>query len=206
MRSSFTLIEVMIAIVIISIVGMGLLQIHSNQTKTFEFAIDRIDVNEKASILFANYSESLDDKDRTLMDIVKSKYPDFRNDDLEIILKNENVLIKKEEIAQIYPFSFEDNESEEEDDFLDEDDEMEQEEPILLYRFDARFENAGTYIYSFGYEGVNNQIPTISGNENESGIEENKDKETKGGKNNPKAKDVAPKTDGNMPPPVGGRK
>ena len=160
MRSSFTLIEVMVSIVIISIVGTGLLQIHSNQTKTFEFALDRIDVNEKASILFANYSEDLDDKDRILMDILKLKYPDFRNDDLEIILKNENVLIKKNEIAEIYPFSFDDNESEEDELFLDnEEDELEQEEPILLHRFDVRFENAGTYIYSFGYEGVDNQIP-----------------------------------------------
>lgn len=168
MRTSFTLIEVMVAVIIISIVGMGLLQIHSNHTKTFEFAIDRIDVNEKASILFANYSEEIDDKDRTLMDIIKLKYPDLRNDDLEKILKEEDVVIRKTEISQINPFSFDDNESEEEDDFLiDDSEDVEQEELILLHRFDVKFKNAATYLYSFRYENADSQIPTENNQTNE---------------------------------------
>ena len=76
-----------------------------------------------------------------------------------MILKNENVRIRKVEIAQIFPFSFDDNESEE-DDFLDyEEEEEELEEPILLHRFDVKLENAGAYIYSFEFEGLSSQIP-----------------------------------------------
>ncbi len=159
---AFTLIEVMVSVIIISVVGLSLLQIHSNHTRTFEFSLSRIDINEKASLVFNSYSKELEDKDRTLFEIIKLKYPNIKNDELEKILKEENVHIKKVEIAQIEPFASGNIVDEEDElDYSDAGAEGVELEPILLNRIDVKFKEAGTYLYSFEFEGMEN-MPTIT--------------------------------------------
>lgn len=148
---AFTIIEVMVSVIIISIVGLSLLKIHSNQTSTFEFARDRVKINERASIVISNYSENLEFKRENLYDLLKSKYPNIDSDSLIQTLKSTEFEVKKVELSRINPFSsyFEE---EEEDEYISDLDELEQEESIILSRIDVRFEDFGTYLYSFEYE------------------------------------------------------
>ena len=54
-KKAFTLIETLMAVVIISIVGYALLQTHSNVIHSLTLFADRMKVNEYSSILFRKY-------------------------------------------------------------------------------------------------------------------------------------------------------
>ncbi len=93
-RTAFTLIEVMIAVVIISVVIMALIQMFANNNHTFHILKEQTKVNQYASLLIANDIYGFENKTIYLDDLVS----DFRiSDELRRKLKNvkTQVLYKK---------------------------------------------------------------------------------------------------------------
>ena len=70
MRKAFTLIEVMIAVVIISIVIMALIQMFANNTHIFSSLKSKSKINSYVSLFIANDDYGLRDKELDLYDLV----------------------------------------------------------------------------------------------------------------------------------------
>ncbi len=76
-KNAFTLIEVMIAVVIISVVITALLEMFANNTHTFLSLKKQTKVNQYSSLLIANNNYGFENKDIYLDDLVE----DFDVDD-----------------------------------------------------------------------------------------------------------------------------
>jgi len=74
MRKAFTLIEVMIAVVIISVVIAALIQMFANNTHIFASLSAKSKINSYVSLFVANNEYGLRDKELTLYDLTR----DFR--------------------------------------------------------------------------------------------------------------------------------
>lgn len=92
-KRGFTLIEVMVAVMIISIVIMGLLQMYSNNTHIFSAIKKQIKTNQYVSFLVSSDDYGFENKDIYLYDLVK----DF---DFESDLKRELKAIKAKVIYE----------------------------------------------------------------------------------------------------------
>ena len=77
-KRGFTLIEVMVAVMIISIVIMGLLQMYSNNTHIFSAIKKQIKTNQYVSFLVSSDDYGFENKDIYLYDLVKDF--DFESD------------------------------------------------------------------------------------------------------------------------------
>ncbi len=91
-RNAFTLIEVMVSVVIISVVIMAMLELFANNTHIFSNLDSKSQKNQYVSFLIANQEYGFEDKKRTLYDLVR----DF---DLESDLRRE---LKAQKIEIIY--------------------------------------------------------------------------------------------------------
>lgn len=96
MRKAFTLVEVLIAAVLVSIAVIGLLQSSQNNLLLIDFAKKKKATNEIFSLILLNENEEWDKSDKDLYEFVKDKF-DIKNDDLKTYLKNQKVLYTQEE-------------------------------------------------------------------------------------------------------------
>ena len=97
MKKGFTLVEIIITVMIISIVGMGLLQTHSNSMKTLELINTRMKVNKFSTFLFGNISKNLHKKQRTVFEFIKDRYQ-INDDEIINYLKSETYLYTQNEL------------------------------------------------------------------------------------------------------------
>lgn len=97
-KKGFTLIEVMIAVVIISTVIMALLVMRGNSSHMFMSFSDKLELNQYISFLTSNTKPNGDNNTTTIENILS----DFDiNDDLRKKLKNIKVKIIYQELTQI---------------------------------------------------------------------------------------------------------
>jgi len=97
-RAGFTLIEVMIAVVIISTVIMALLEMRGNSSHLFLNFGKKLEVNQFASFLVSNSEYGFED-DKTTLDKLLSDYD--ITDDLRRELKNTKLEILHQELKTI---------------------------------------------------------------------------------------------------------
>jgi len=69
-KSAFTLIEVMVSVMIISVVIMALLKMYANNTHIFTSIKEQIKTNEYSSLLISNANYGFEDKELYLDDLV----------------------------------------------------------------------------------------------------------------------------------------
>jgi len=91
-KNAFTLIEVMVAVMIISVVILALIQMYANNTHLFSSMKKKTEINQYSSFLISNDDYGFQDKSISLNDLVK----DF---DLEYSLKRE---LKERKIKIVY--------------------------------------------------------------------------------------------------------
>ena len=91
-RDAFTLIEVMVAVMIIAVVIMALLQMYANNTHIFSSMKEQTKINQYSSFLISNENYGFEDKNIYLYALVR----DF---DLEDDLRRE---LKKIKIKMLY--------------------------------------------------------------------------------------------------------
>ena len=97
-RDAFTLIEVMVAVVIISVVFLALIQMYANNIHIFSKLTQTTKINQYASLLIANHDYGWEKKNLTLYDLVD----DFKiEDDLRRELKSTKVKIIYETTKQV---------------------------------------------------------------------------------------------------------
>ena len=97
-KKGFTLIEVMVAVVIISTVIMALLVMRGNSSHMFMSFSDKLELNQYISFLISNTKPNGDNNTTTIENILS----DFDiNDDLRKKLKNIKVKIIYQELTQI---------------------------------------------------------------------------------------------------------
>jgi len=99
-REGFTLIEVLIATVILAVVGTGLLQISSNYKKNFEFLKRKSQLAYLASIPLIHNNQKYHNSDKTLYQFIEDSYTDI-DDDLRRYLDEYKVHYEEEEISSI---------------------------------------------------------------------------------------------------------
>ena len=97
-RRAFTLIEVMVSVMIISIVIMALLQMHANNTHIFSAVKKQIKTNQYISLLIANKDYGFKDKDIYLYDLIQ--YFEVE-DELRRELKSKKVAIIYQKLESI---------------------------------------------------------------------------------------------------------
>lgn len=104
-KSGFTLIEVMVAIMIISVVVMAMIEMHANNTHLFSVFQEKSKVMQYASFVVANNKIGLENKKTTLYDFVD----EFElEDDLRRKLKKVEVNVLYQELETIDLSSFDD--------------------------------------------------------------------------------------------------
>lgn len=96
MRKAFTLVEVLIAAVLVSVVVIGLFQSSQNNLLLIDFAKKKEATNEIFSLILLNENEEWNRSEKDLYEFVKDKF-DIKNDDLKTYLKNQKVLYSQEE-------------------------------------------------------------------------------------------------------------
>jgi prepilin-type N-terminal cleavage/methylation domain-containing protein len=97
-RSAFTLIEVMVAVMIISVVILALLEMFANNTHIFSQLSKQKKINQYASLFIYNPDYGLETKSIHMDDLVS----DFKiDDDLRRELKNIKVELLYQEVATI---------------------------------------------------------------------------------------------------------
>ncbi len=112
-KAAFTLIEVMIAVVIISTVIMALITMNGNNKYTFSLYKDKTKINQYASFFIANPDYGFEDK-RLHLDDLLSEF-DVETD-LRRNLKNIKVELKYQEMERIDMSEFDEDEQQEQDD------------------------------------------------------------------------------------------
>lgn len=110
-RKAFTLIEVMVAVVIISIVILTLLQMFANNTHIFLSLKKKTQINQYSSFFVANSERGFEDDDTTLYRLIE----EFQlEDELRRKLKEDKIKVIYQEIETIDMSEFQDIEEEEE--------------------------------------------------------------------------------------------
>ena len=122
-RAGFTLIEVMVAVMIISVVILALIQMYANNTHIFSSMKQQSKINQYSSFLISNDNYGFKDKNIYLDALVE----DFNlEDDLRRQLKEMKVEIVYQEVDTIDMSEFDGSQEEEAED-IDESDEEDKE-------------------------------------------------------------------------------
>lgn len=121
-RDAFTLIEVMIAVLIISTVIMALITMSGNNTHLFSTFKNQKQINQYASFFIANDKYGLENEDVTLDKLVDEF--DLETD-LRRELKTKKVSVNYQVIDEIDMSEFEEKDEEDLDDYVDNDSEDE---------------------------------------------------------------------------------
>ncbi|MCX6051580.1 MAG: type II secretion system protein [Campylobacterales bacterium] len=110
-KRAFTLIEVMVAVMIISVVILALLQMFANNTHIFSQLTKQVKMNQYASLFLANPDYGFETKHVNLDDLVS----DFKvNDALNSELKKNKVEIVYQKVKQIDMSEYDDKNREKE--------------------------------------------------------------------------------------------
>lgn len=110
-KSGFTLIEVMVAIMIISVVIMAMIEMHANNTHLFSVFKEKSKVMQYSSFVVANNEIGLENTKKSLYDLVD----EFElEDDLRRKLKKVEVNVLYQELETIDLSSFDDAPKEDE--------------------------------------------------------------------------------------------
>lgn len=99
-RGGFSLIEVIISVVIISVVGMALLELSSKNTKLISFLEKKREVPIALSIISYHGNADINNLEKTLYDIVEKEYT-IESDRLKKYLDSKKVLYREESIDRI---------------------------------------------------------------------------------------------------------
>ncbi len=89
-KNGFVLIEIIVSVMLLSIVGIALLKINSNQKNLYTIASKKLEFSKYISIVVDRHSINLHNKDLNLYDLVKNKYV-LKDDALIKILKDSKV-------------------------------------------------------------------------------------------------------------------
>lgn len=159
MRNGFSLVEVIIAVLIISVVGFALLQMQSNTIRSLKLLETRMEVNEYSSFLFGTISKDLHGKRRDVYEYIKERY-NIDNDDLIKYLKEGEYEYRQDEMYFLHFGEGEDENGDENglvmdqpDDFASKDatDEVKR-EGVLVERVMVKDENNNsTSLYHFSF-------------------------------------------------------
>lgn len=130
-RTAFTLIEVMVSVVIISIVIMALLEMFSNNAHIFLSLKNKTKINQYSSFFVSNMDHGFENDDTTLYMLIE----DFPlEDDLRRKLKELKVEVLYQVVDTIDMNEFQGFEEEEEDiDILEEDDEEKESNSDMIF-------------------------------------------------------------------------
>ena len=93
-KRAYILMEVIISIMILSVVGISLLEVSSNEKKLYVISASKLEFLKYASIPLDQHSINLHRKNLNMYDLLKSKY-DFKNDFLIKKLKNIEISYKQ---------------------------------------------------------------------------------------------------------------
>ncbi len=77
-KPAYILMEIIISIIILSIVGIALLKINSNQKRLYLIAEKKLNFSRYESLVLNQHSINLHNKDINLYDLIKNKY-DLKN-------------------------------------------------------------------------------------------------------------------------------
>ncbi len=102
MTKAFTLIEVLVSVIILSYVGVGLLQISSNNKHNFIYLREKSHYDRLASIAFIHNSPKYNHKTMNLYDYIRDDYTNI-DDELRKYLKNIKVTYEEKEISTFKP-------------------------------------------------------------------------------------------------------
>ncbi len=111
MRNAFTLIEVLVATVIATVAGAGLLQLNSNYTNLFTKINEKSISSEVVSLIGLHADIKYNKTTKSLYDILDRSY-EIKNDDLRKYLKNQS-FDYKEHLVETITFGDEGQEEEE---------------------------------------------------------------------------------------------
>ena len=78
-KSAYILMEIIVSIIILSIVGIALLKINSNQKRLYMIAEKKLNFSRYASLVLDQHSINLHNKDINLYDLIKNRY-NLKND------------------------------------------------------------------------------------------------------------------------------
>ena len=159
MRKSFTLIEIVITVMLISIIGFALLQMQSNTIRSLELLDKRLKVNKYSSFIFSTISKNLHKKNRTVYEFIKDRYI-IDDDDVIRYLKEKEYVYTQDEMFFLNFGENEDGETEMEMQSSAKDRDSEDIESseaikkngVLVERVSIRDENNNsTSLYHFSY-------------------------------------------------------
>jgi prepilin-type N-terminal cleavage/methylation domain-containing protein len=111
-KGGFTLIEIVITVLIVSVAGLGYLQTHSNSIRAIELLDNRMRVNEFSSFIFSNIDIELHNKKKSVKEFIEERYSTIDDDDLLTYLKEKEFEYTQDEL---YFMNFGENEEEAEE-------------------------------------------------------------------------------------------
>ena len=100
MRQGFSLIEVMIATVILAIVGVALLQMGSKNQKIDHFVEEKSSIAHLTSVIGFHHDPKFNKTDKTLYDFLKSDYA-IDNTDIKSFLEGRRIRYVEQKIMTI---------------------------------------------------------------------------------------------------------
>jgi len=109
-RGGFTLIEVMVSVVIISVVGLALLDISSKNTKIISFLHTKRELPLALSIVGFHGDADLNKLEKSLLDIVDNSY-NIQSQRLKAYLDQKKITYKEESVDRVDFGQNEDGES-----------------------------------------------------------------------------------------------
>jgi len=89
-KKGFILVEIIVSVMLLSFVGIALLQINSNQKKIYTLASKKLEFSRYISIVTNRHSIDLHKRDIDLYEFVKQKY-NIRDEELIKILKETKI-------------------------------------------------------------------------------------------------------------------
>ena len=128
-KPAFTLIEVMVAVVIISTVIMALIQMYANNTHIFSALKKRTNLTQYGSLLVANPEIGFEKKEFSLYNLVDgfTLEDEFRRE-----LKNQKVKVIYTELEKIDLAEFSDDEDEDNEEISDEQNQEQSQSNMIL--------------------------------------------------------------------------
>ena len=100
MRRAFSLIEVVIATVILSVVGLALLQMGTKNQKINAYIDKKNTIAPLVSIISFHHDKKFNNLEKTLYDFLKSSYV-IDNPEIKAMLENQRILYNESKIASI---------------------------------------------------------------------------------------------------------
>jgi prepilin-type N-terminal cleavage/methylation domain-containing protein len=98
-KRAFTLVEVLFAVVLLSVIGMAILQSSSNNSKLMNYSMSKINFIHLSSIFSINMNDDLHNKSKTFYDLIQKKYS--LDDETRKELKKVKYTLRSDDIEQI---------------------------------------------------------------------------------------------------------